>query len=47
MDPKILKSESFFIDDIVANTKVASRFQKLKYVVNALNKVKQGKSKSQ
>ena len=47
VEPEVVKPESIFIDESVANTKVASRFQKLKLAVNALNKTKQGKTKTQ
>lgn len=47
VDQNIVKLESIFIDDNVTNTKVASRFNKLAQAVNALNKTKQAKSKSQ
>ena len=47
VDPHIIQPETFFIDNNVANSKVASRFQKLRLAINALNKPKQSKSKGQ
>lgn len=47
VDADALKPESIFIDDSIANTKAASRFQKLKLAVNAINKAKQSKAKPQ
>jgi hypothetical protein len=44
---KIVKPKSIFANKIVANTKATSKFQKLSFAVNALNKVKLGKGKSQ
>ena len=46
VDQEIIKPESFFIDDNVSNTRVASRFQKLKLAVNAQNKAKATKTKT-
>lgn len=47
VDPNIVKPTSIFIGNSVANTKVASRVNKLNFVVNALNKAKERKTKSQ
>ena len=46
VDPEVIKPESFFIDDNITNTRVASRFQKLKLAVNAINKTKPTKAKT-
>ena len=47
VEPDIIKPESIFIDGSISNTKVATRFTKLKHTINALNKAQQSKSKSQ
>ena len=47
VEPDVVKPASIFIDESVSNTKVASRFVKLKNAVNVLNKDLQTKTKSQ
>jgi len=47
VDPDVVKPEAYFIDDNVTNSRVASRVQKLKLAINALNKKQAGKTKSQ
>ena len=46
VDPDVVKPETFFLDDNITNSRVASRIQKMKLAINALNKTKQGKAKS-
>ena len=46
-EPDIVKPDTIFIDAIISNTKVATRFTKLKQAINAINKAQQSKSKSQ
>jgi hypothetical protein len=45
VEPDTLKPEAIFIDASVSNTKVASRFTKLKHAVTVLNKALQSRSK--
>jgi hypothetical protein len=45
VEPDIIKPEAIFIDNSVVNTKVASRFLKLKNAVTAANKALQSKEK--
>lgn len=47
IEPDAIKPEAIFIDGSVSNTKVASRFVKLKHAVTVLNKALQSKPKSQ
>ena len=44
--PDVIKPESIFIDGSTSNTKVSSRFTKLKHAINVLNKALQSKTKS-
>lgn len=46
MDMDIIKLESFFLDENVTNTRVATRIQKLKLPIKALNKSKMVKAKT-
>ena len=45
VEPKTIKPEAIFIDGSVSNTKVASRFTKLKHAITVLNKALQSKPK--
>ena len=45
--PEVIKPEIIFIDKSFSNKKVATRFTKLKHVINAANKAQQSKSKFQ
>jgi hypothetical protein len=47
VEPEVIKPESIFIDASVSNTKVASRFTKLKHALTLLNKALQSKPKPQ
>jgi hypothetical protein len=47
VEPEVIKPESIFIDASVSNTKVASRFTKLKHSITLLNKALQSKPKPQ
>jgi hypothetical protein len=47
VEPDVIKPESIFIDASVSNTKVASRFTKLKHAITLLNKALQSKPKPQ
>ena len=46
VEPKTMKLEAIFKDGSVSNTKVASRFTKLKHAITVLNKVIQSKPKT-
>ena len=46
IEPEVIKPDTIFIDVSVSNTKVASRFTKLKQAITLLNKVIQSKPKS-
>ncbi len=46
VEPEVIKPETIFIDTSVSNTKVASRFTKLKQAITVLNKALQNKPKS-
>ena len=47
VEPETIKPEAIFIDGNVTNTKVASRFTKLKQAITVLNKALQAKAKTQ
>ena len=47
VEPETIKPEAMFIDGSVTNTKVASRFTKLKHSIMVLNKALQSKPKTQ
>ena len=47
VEPDVIKPESIFIDGSTSNTKVSSRFTKLKHAISVLNKALQTKTKSQ
>ena len=47
VEPETIKPEAIFIDGSVTNTKVASRFTKLKHAITVLNKALQSKPKTQ
>jgi hypothetical protein len=47
IEPETIKPETIFIDNNVANTKVASRFTKLKNAIKVANKALQAKPKPQ
>lgn len=46
VEPETIKPETIFIDTSVSNTKVASRFTKLKQAITVLNKANQSKPRS-
>ena len=47
VEPEVIKPETIFIDASTSNTKVSSRFTKLKHAITVLNKALQSKTKSQ
>ena len=47
VESETIKPEAIFIDGSVTNTKVASRFTKLKHAITVLNKALQSKPKTQ
>ena len=46
VEPEVIKPETIFIDTSVSNTKVASRFTKLKQAITLLNKAIQSRPKA-
>jgi hypothetical protein len=46
VEPDVIKPELIFIDESTSNTKVSSRFTKLKHAIIVLNKALQSKTKS-
>lgn len=46
VDADIFKPKKYFLDDNIANIRVASKVQKLKLAINALKKTKVVKAKS-
>ena len=47
VEPDVIKPKFIFIDGSTSNTKVSSRFTKLKHAISVLNKDLQTKTKSQ
>ena len=47
VEPDVIKSETIFIDGNITNTKVASRFTKLKQAITVVNNAQQSKPRSQ